>query len=66
MMQKRSGSRLQPIDLILTEDELPTFKVLMARLHEHPSLSSIPMYSSTPMLRMARDSAKSTCSLLRR
>ena len=31
----------EPPELILTEDELPTFDALMTRLREHPTLSSV-------------------------
>ena len=40
-------AELQPIDLILTEEELPTFKDLIARLH-HPALSSVPVVIIDP------------------
>ena len=39
---------LQPIDLILTEEELPTFKDMMARLREHPALSNVPVAIINP------------------
>ena len=39
---------LEPIDLILTEEELPTFKHLMARLREHPTLRNIPVVIVNP------------------
>lgn len=39
---------LQPINLILTEEELPTFKDLMVRLHQHPTLSSVPVVIINP------------------
>ena len=39
---------LQPIDLILTEEELPTFDDLMARLREHPTLSNVPVVIVNP------------------
>ena len=39
---------LQPIDLILTEEELPTFKEMMARLREHPTLSNVPVAIINP------------------
>ncbi len=32
-------AELQTIDLILTEEQLPTFSGVMARLREHPTLS---------------------------
>jgi two-component system chemotaxis response regulator CheY len=38
----------QPIDLILTEEELPTFNDLMVFLHRHPTLSSIPVVIINP------------------
>ena len=41
-------SEWQSIDLILTEEELPTFKDLMARLREHPTLSSVPVVIIDP------------------
>lgn len=41
-------AQLQPIDLILTEEELPTFKDLMVLLHQHPTLSSIPVAIINP------------------
>jgi CheY-like chemotaxis protein len=41
-------AELQPIDLILTEEELPSFKDLMARLHQHPILSSVPVVIINP------------------
>ena len=31
----------EPPELILTEEELPTFDALLARLREHPTLSSV-------------------------
>ena len=39
---------LQPVDLILTEEEVPTFKDLMARLFEHAPLSTIPVVIVNP------------------
>ena len=33
----------EPPELIVTEEELPTFDLLMARLREHPTLSSVPV-----------------------
>ena len=36
------------IDLILTEEELPTFNDLMARLREHLTLSSVPIVIINP------------------
>lgn len=41
-------AKLQPIDLILTEEELPTFDDLMARVREHPTLSSVPVVIVNP------------------
>jgi hypothetical protein len=41
-------TELQPIDLILTEEELPTFKDLMAFLHQHSTLSSVPVVIINP------------------
>lgn len=41
-------AELQPIDLILTEEEVPTFKNLMVLLHRHPSLSSVPVVIINP------------------
>jgi CheY-like chemotaxis protein len=41
-------AELQPIDLILTEEELPTFNDLMARLREHPTLSDVPVVIIDP------------------
>jgi CheY-like chemotaxis protein len=38
----------EPPDLILTEEELPTFAALMARLREHPTLSSVPVVIVNP------------------
>jgi DNA-binding response OmpR family regulator len=35
-------------DLIVTEEELPTFNALMARLREHPTLSSVPVVIVDP------------------
>ena len=39
---------LESIKLILTEEELPTFDTLMARLREHPTLSSVPIVIVDP------------------
>jgi PleD family two-component response regulator len=36
------------LDLIVTEEELPTFNALMARLREHPTLSSVPVVIVDP------------------
>jgi CheY-like chemotaxis protein len=41
-------AELQPIDLILTEEEVPTFKDLMVVLHQHPTLSSVPVVIINP------------------
>ena len=41
-------AELQPIDLILTEEELPSFKDLMSHLHQHPTLSSAPVVIINP------------------
>jgi CheY-like chemotaxis protein len=38
----------EPIGLILTEEQLPTFDALMARLHQHPALSKIPVVIVNP------------------
>jgi two-component system chemotaxis response regulator CheY len=38
----------EPLELILTEEELPTFDLLMARLREHPTLSSVPVVIVNP------------------
>jgi DNA-binding response OmpR family regulator len=38
----------EPPKLILTEEELPTCNVLMARLREHPALSSVPVVIVNP------------------
>ena len=38
----------QSIELILTEEELPTFNGLMERLHEHSALSSVPLVIVNP------------------
>jgi len=35
-------------DLIVTEEELPTFNALMACLREHPTLSSVPVVIVNP------------------
>jgi len=36
------------LDVIVTEEELPTFKALMERLREHPTLSSVPVVIIDP------------------
>ena len=41
-------AELQSIDLILTDEELPTFKDLIARLHQHPTLNSVPVVIINP------------------
>jgi CheY-like chemotaxis protein len=41
-------TELQPVDLIVTEEELPTFKELMARLREHPTLSTVRVVIINP------------------
>jgi CheY-like chemotaxis protein len=38
----------KPPELIVTEEELPAFDALMARLREHPTLSSIPVVIVNP------------------
>ena len=38
----------EPPELILTEEELPTFTALMARLRQHPTLSNIPVVIINP------------------
>jgi CheY-like chemotaxis protein len=38
----------QSIDLIVTEEELPSFEDLMTRLQQHPTLSSIPVVIINP------------------
>jgi two-component system, chemotaxis family, chemotaxis protein CheY len=38
----------EPIGLILTEEELPTFDALMARSREHSTLSNIPVVIVNP------------------
>ena len=38
----------EPPELIVTEEELPTFDLLMARLREHPTLSSVPVVIVNP------------------
>ena len=38
----------QSIDLILTEEELPTFSNLMAGLSTHPTLSDVPVVIINP------------------
>ena|SRR5215213_4654809 len=41
-------AELQSIDLILTEEESPTFKDLMAGLRQHPPLSNVPVVIVNP------------------
>src|SRR5215213_3051398 len=41
-------AELQSIDLILTEEELPTLNDVMARLREHPTLSNVPVVIVNP------------------
>jgi len=41
-------AELQPIDLILTEEEVATYKHLMARLHQHPILNRVPVVIINP------------------
>jgi CheY-like chemotaxis protein len=48
-------AELQSIALILTEEELPTFENLMARLPQHPTLSTVPVVIVNPD---AEDSAR--------
>jgi CheY-like chemotaxis protein len=38
----------EPVDLILTEEELLTFNVLMAPRRQHPTLSSVPVVIINP------------------
>jgi len=38
----------EPTELIVTEEELPTFDSLMTRLREHPTLSNIPVVIINP------------------
>jgi len=38
----------EPPELIVTEEELPTFPALMARLREHATLSSVPVVIVNP------------------
>jgi CheY-like chemotaxis protein len=39
---------LRPPDLILTEEELPTFAALLKRAREHPSLKGLPVVIINP------------------
>lgn len=41
-------AELESIKLILTEEEVPTFNALIARLREHPTLSSVPVVIVNP------------------
>jgi CheY-like chemotaxis protein len=41
-------AELESLELILTEEELPTFNALMARLREHHTLSSLPVVIVNP------------------
>ena len=41
-------AELQSIDLILTEEEFPSFDTVMARLREHPTLSRVPIVIINP------------------
>ena len=36
-------AKREPPEVIVTEEELPTFDALMARLREHPTLSNVPV-----------------------
>src|SRR5215212_9391600 len=38
----------EPPELILTEEEVPTFNALMTRLREHPTLSRVPVVIVNP------------------
>lgn len=38
----------EPVQLIVTEEELPTFAALMTRLREHATLSSVPVVIVNP------------------
>ncbi|MCA1564405.1 MAG: response regulator [Acidobacteria bacterium] len=38
----------ESIELILTEEKLPAFDALMARLREHPALSKVPVVIINP------------------
>jgi DNA-binding response OmpR family regulator len=38
----------EPAELIVTEEEVPTFNALMARLREHPTLSMVPVVIVNP------------------
>jgi CheY-like chemotaxis protein len=41
-------SQREPPELIVTEEEVPTFNALMARLREHPALSTVPVVIVNP------------------
>ena len=41
-------AELQSIGLIVTEEEVPTFKALMVLLRQHPTLSSVPVVIINP------------------
>jgi len=41
-------TELESIELILTEEKVPTFNALIARLGEHPILNSIPVAIVNP------------------
>lgn len=41
-------AELESIELILTDEKLPTFNIVMARLREHATLSSIPVVIVNP------------------
>ncbi|HEY0365506.1 MAG TPA: hypothetical protein VGC73_03470 [Pyrinomonadaceae bacterium] len=41
-------AELDSIEMILTEEEVPTFNVLMTRLREHPTLHSVPVAIVNP------------------
>lgn len=38
----------EPIELVLTEEKLPTFQSLLARLREHPVFSLLPIAIINP------------------
>ena len=40
--------QLEQIELIVTEEELPTFNTLMTRLREHATLSTVPVVIVDP------------------
>ena len=41
-------AKREPPEVIVTEEELPTFPALMARLREHATLSSVPVVIVNP------------------